>query len=294
MHAISTITSVLDVEAGHLEVDPHQAVVARAQWSSSGTLSRRTLPARGPRVDSAADDRSPRRLASRRRVARASSNVARFMAAEDVATSPTLVARSIDDPEWFWDAVVRFLGMPFYDAVRARARHVATASRGRRGSSAGAATSRSTCVDRYADDPATRDDAAVVWEGEEGDVRDAHVARAARAHRSHRVGARARVACGAGDAVGLFLPMLPETVAALFAVAKLGAIFLPIFSGYGADAVAVRLDDAGAVALDHRRRLHPPRQGRADEGDRRRRGRACRAPCTPSWSCRASAATTCR
>ena len=43
--------------------------------------------------------------------------------------------------------------------------------------------------------------------------------------------------------------MIPETVAALFAVAKLGAVFLPIFSGYGADAVAVRLDDAGAVAL---------------------------------------------
>ena len=52
-----------------------------------------------------------------------------------------------------------------------------------------------------------------------------------------------------GDAVGLFLPMIPETVAALFAVAKLGAVFLPIFSGYGADAVAVRLEDAGAVAL---------------------------------------------
>ena len=52
-----------------------------------------------------------------------------------------------------------------------------------------------------------------------------------------------------GDAVGLFLPMVPETVAALFAIAKLGAVFLPIFSGYGPEAVAVRLEDAGAVAL---------------------------------------------
>src|SRR4029079_2933159 len=54
---------------------------------------------------------------------------------------------------------------------------------------------------------------------------------------------------GAGDAVGLFMPMVPETVAALFAIAKLGAIFLPIFSGYGADAVAIRLVDAAAVAV---------------------------------------------
>jgi acetyl-CoA synthetase len=52
-----------------------------------------------------------------------------------------------------------------------------------------------------------------------------------------------------GDAVGLFMPMVPETVAALFAIAKLGAIFLPIFSGYGADAVAIRLQDAQAVAV---------------------------------------------
>ena len=35
----------------------------------------------------------------------------------------------------------------------------------------------------------------------------------------------------AGDAVGIFLPMLPETVAAVLAVAKLGAVFVPVFSG---------------------------------------------------------------
>ncbi len=41
------------------------------------------------------------------------SNVARFMAAEGVADFPTLLQRSIDEPEWFWDAVVRFLGIRF-------------------------------------------------------------------------------------------------------------------------------------------------------------------------------------
>ena len=68
--------------------------------------------------------------------------------------------------------------------------------------------------------------------------------------------------------------MVPETVAALFAVAKLGAIFLPIFSGYGADAVAIRLDDAGAVALITADGFTRRGKRRADEGDRRRRGRA--------------------
>ena len=78
---------------------------------------------------------------------------------------------------------------------------------------------------------------------------------------------------GAGDAVGVFLPMLPETVATVMAVAKLGAIFLPIFSGYGAEAVAVRLEEGAAKALvtadgtTRRGKIDP------DEGDRRRRGR---------------------
>jgi acetyl-CoA synthetase len=43
--------------------------------------------------------------------------------------------------------------------------------------------------------------------------------------------------------------MVPETVATLMAVAKLGAVFLPLFSGYAPHAVSTRLSDADAVAL---------------------------------------------
>ena len=67
--------------------------------------------------------------------------------------------------------------------------------------------------------------------------------------------------------------MAPETVAATFACAKLGAIFLPIFSGYGAEAVATRLQDAEAVALITADGFTRAGQGRADEGDGRRGGR---------------------
>ena len=48
-----------------------------------------------------------------------------------------------------------------------------------------------------------------------------------------------------GDRVGIFLPMAPSAVAIL-AVGKLGAIYLPFFSGFGADAVATRLSDCEA------------------------------------------------
>ena len=53
----------------------------------------------------------------------------------------------------------------------------------------------------------------------------------------------------ASSTVGIFLPMAPETVAAVMACSKLGAIWVPIFSGFGADAVGARLADAGARVL---------------------------------------------
>ena len=52
-----------------------------------------------------------------------------------------------------------------------------------------------------------------------------------------------------GDRVALFMPMCPELVVAFFAVIKIGAVILPLFSGYGPDAVATRLNDAGAAAI---------------------------------------------
>ena len=41
------------------------------------------------------------------------SNVARFMAAHGFTDFEALRTRSIDDPEWFWDAFVEFIGLPF-------------------------------------------------------------------------------------------------------------------------------------------------------------------------------------
>src|SRR6185436_18605347 len=54
---------------------------------------------------------------------------------------------------------------------------------------------------------------------------------------------------GKGDAIGVFMPMTPEIVGAMLAIIKIGAIFLPLFSGFGMRAVASRLADAEAKAL---------------------------------------------
>ncbi|MFT3746432.1 MAG: AMP-binding protein [Pyrinomonadaceae bacterium] len=63
----------------------------------------------------------------------------------------------------------------------------------------------------------------------------------ASALRQHRI--------GRGDAVGIHLPMSPHTVVVLLAIARIGAIAVPVFSGYGVEAIAARLNAVKAKAL---------------------------------------------
>ncbi|HXQ91359.1 MAG TPA: AMP-binding protein [Nitrososphaerales archaeon] len=52
-----------------------------------------------------------------------------------------------------------------------------------------------------------------------------------------------------GDKIGIYMPLIQEAVASFLAVIKLGAIVVPLFSGYGPEAIATRLSDCDAVAL---------------------------------------------
>ena len=172
-------------------------------------------------------------------------NVGRFMQAEGIARFDDLVQRSIDDPAWFWDAAVRFLGIPFstpYDRVLDDSKGIAWTT----WFQGGRLNFATACLDRWAHE---RPDAiALVWEGEDGETRRLTY-RDLRAEVDGLAALLQQRGIGPGDGVGIFLPMLPETAATLLAVAKLGAVFLPLFSGYGADAIATRLEDAGAKAL---------------------------------------------
>ena len=279
---------VLDVEAGHLEVDPDQAVVA-----CDGRHVDCTLPGRRRRVDSRAGDRIPPSSGDPIPSCCATSNVARFMAARghrDVRRAGAAVDRRARMVLGRGRAVPR---PPVLRAVHRGARHVGRHPVGEVVRRRSHATSRSAASTAGPTIPSAPTEPAVVWEGEEGEVRTLTCVELRTLTDRIASGLAAR-GVSAGDAVGLFLPMVPETVAALFAIAKLGAR-LP------ADLLRLRRRRGRDPArgrrrgrADHRRRLHAARPGRADEGDGRRRGRAGRRRCTPSSSCRASVAPTCR
>ncbi|MGH2684963.1 MAG: AMP-binding protein, partial [Actinomycetota bacterium] len=175
----------------------------------------------------------------------ASSNVGHFMAAHGIESFDGLLARSIDDPAWFWGEVVTFLGIEFatpYERVLDTSDGIPWA----KWFVGGTTSFAHNCVDRHAAVVGER--TALVWEGEDGEVVSWTYAEL----RRQADGLAAMLAergVGPGDAVGIFMPMLPETVAAVLAVAKLGAVFLPIFSGYAPEAISVRLEDAAAKAV---------------------------------------------
>ena len=172
-------------------------------------------------------------------------NVTRLMRAHGIGSYEELVKRSQDDVEWFWEAVVRDLQIEFYEPFR----QVLDQSEGKPWAKwfvGGRINLAHNCVDRWAE--RTPDKVAVIWEGEEATARRVTY-RELHEMANRLAGALRELGVAAGDSVGIFLPMAPETVAATLACAKIGAIYLPIFSGYAADAVATRLQDAQAKVL---------------------------------------------
>ena len=172
-------------------------------------------------------------------------NVTRLARAHGLAGIDELRARSVQDTAWYWDAAATDLGLRFrtpYSRVldlRNGIEHPdwfvdATLN------------IVDSCLLRWRDEAPDR--VAVVHEDEAGQIREltfgqlaTEVARAARGLRD--------LGIGAGDAVAIYLPMVPEAVIACYAVSSLGAVLVPLFSGFASTAIASRLEDAKAKAV---------------------------------------------
>jgi acetyl-CoA synthetase len=104
------------------------------------------------------------------------------------------------------------------------------------------------CLDRFAEDPATAARTAVIWEGEPGDTRSVTYAQLAD-EVSRLAGGLRVLGVRQGDVVGIYMPNLVEAFTAVHACNRIGAIYTILFSGFGADAVASRLEAARAKAV---------------------------------------------
>ncbi len=175
----------------------------------------------------------------------AEARLARFLRSTGEATLDALQARAVADPAWFWGAATDDIAIPW----TRRPRQVADITNGpawvRWWVGGSFDWSWAAVMPRAARDPSG---VAITSEGEDGSVRELTNVELAAAVRAAVAQLRS-LGIGHGDRVGILLPMLPETVVAVLAVSRIGAIFSPIFSGYAAPAIATRLVDCGARLL---------------------------------------------
>ncbi|MBL8238539.1 MAG: AMP-binding protein [Bryobacterales bacterium] len=166
-----------------------------------------------------------------------------------------LYARSIEDVEWFTGQLLEFLRIEF-DPPYKKLLDVSAGIEWARWCVGGGLNISAACL--AGKDPAQT---AVAWEGEEGTTR-AWSYRALKIMVQKCAAGLRDAGVGTGDAVGVHLPMMPETVAVMLAVARIGAVAVPLFTGYGPAAIAERLNDVGAVcvftanAFPRRGRIH--------------------------------------
>ena len=159
----------------------------------------------------------------------------------------TFYKKSIEDTAWFWGEAERAVGYQWmrpYTEVLDLANGIPFAQ----WYVDGTCNVVESALSRWIAEDDTKAQKALIWEGENGTSKSFTYEEL-----DHWVN---RVANGLkhlgiekGDRVTIYMPMIPETVVAMLAVMKIGAIISPIFSGFASDAVMTRVQAAGSKMI---------------------------------------------
>src|SRR5262245_44487043 len=176
----------------------------------------------------------------------AESNLQQFIEKHRLGSYDELMRRSTSDIAWFWDSVLRDLDIQFYKPY-SRVVDLSDGKPWAKWCVGGAMNIVHNMLDKYAGTP-TDKKPAIKSETEDGTAR-ALTYKDLREQVDRMANSLRSLGFGKGDAIGVFMPMVPEIVVAMLAIIKIGGIFLPLFSGFGAAAVVSRLNDAEAKGL---------------------------------------------
>jgi acetyl-CoA synthetase len=157
--------------------------------------------------------------------AASATRLGRFVRAAGVADIEALQARAAVDPAWFWGAAAEDIGL----AWQRRPQQVLDTSAGVEWSrwwGGGAFNYAAAAIEPRAG--TAPDQTALSWEGEDGTIRQLSSGEL-RDETLRAAAMLTRLGVRAGDRVGIFLPLLPETVVSVLALGLLRAIYVPIF-----------------------------------------------------------------
>jgi acetyl-CoA synthetase len=176
-----------------------------------------------------------------------SSRIYSFMKKRGFETYDQLYKKTVQDPAWFWEVFVEDLNLEWYQLYHKVLEIPSSGWKWAKWFTGGKMNLVRNALDRHVFS-SKRNQLALIWEGEEGKKEKfsyfdlyKEVCRTANGLKS--------LGIKKGDRVGIFMPMTPECVISTLAVSKIGAIFVPLFSGYGSQAIAARLNDCEAKLL---------------------------------------------
>jgi acetyl-CoA synthetase len=173
-------------------------------------------------------------------------NLTEFMKKHRIESFNNLIQRSTQDVAWFTEALLNYLNIKFYEPYE----QIIDLSKGiawPKWCVNGKMNIVHNCLDKYMGSP-TEKQLALIWEGEDRSNRSMTYGELYR-EVNKTANALRELGLGAGDPIGIFMPMIPEIAVALLAIAKIGGIILPLFSGFGVNAIVDRLGDAKAKAI---------------------------------------------
>ena len=155
------------------------------------------------------------------------------------AHDPGIYAEAAADPEAFWAGFASQLDwvVPFRKVLEWEPPDARWFLGGKLNVSA-------NCLDRHLT-TARRNKAAIIWEGEPGDVLTLTYKQL---HRQVCLFGNAlrKLGIKKGDVVCIYLPMIPEAAIAMLACTRIGAIHSVVFGGFSADSLRERIQDASA------------------------------------------------
>jgi acetyl-CoA synthetase len=177
----------------------------------------------------------------------AASNLTAFLRFTGQKDYDELASKAEADPAWLMQEVFKFCDVRFYRDFD-RTLDISSGEAWARWCVGGTTNIVLNCLDKHRD-TAVWDQTFLVWEGEDRRERrslsyrefDRDVARLSQGLRD--------IGIGRGDVVAIYMPNLPETFVAFFAILKLGAIVMPLFSGFGHSPIQTRLNHGGAKAV---------------------------------------------
>ncbi len=178
------------------------------------------------------------------------SRIARFMNRHSIATPSELRRRSTDDLAWFWQAAIEDLGIEFdqpYEQVLDKSAGVPFTE----WFTGGRLNLVGNCLHRHRGGPLADTPCLVGLHETDGsgteEVRYTFAQLAAEVDRC--AAALVRAGIEPGDRVAAYMPMISEVVVQMLATIQVGAVFVPVFSGYAPAALAERVQDAKARLL---------------------------------------------